>query len=399
MSVFQVGKYYHYNFILDGRRYKASTHKTNKKAAEKVERDVRMRLESGYAEAVQQEEREQGPKTIKEAADEFLEAYKAKHRAAVFAEYALGHVARLLGAKLILETTPGTVKQYQTDRLTEKAAPKTINEEVAFLLRLCGDQGDLVRARLRREKCLKLKTPPSPGKAFTGEEQERMLAVALASTQAARLACERQARGEKPAKGTKQGGSPSIYPALVLALNCGMRDAEIKGLTWGQIDLGKEILTVGRSKTDAGSGRTIPLNESVRDVLVDHAIWYEGRFGQTRPEWFVFPGGGRSPKDPAVPITSMKTAWKKIRERAAVSGRWHDSRHTLITELAESGAGDETIMEIAGHVSRQMLSRYSHIRTEAKRNALAAVDQKRAADKDRRAAKAKDAKSDAAAGR
>jgi site-specific recombinase XerD len=40
---------------------------------------------------------------------------------------------------------------------------------------------------------------------------------------------------------------------------------------------------------------------------------------------------------------------------------WHDNRHTLVTELAESGAGDEVIMRIAGHVSRAMLSRYSHV--------------------------------------
>ena len=33
-------------------------------------------------------------------------------------------------------------------------------------------------------------------------------------------------------------------------------------------------------------------------------------------------------------------------------------------------AGDEVIMSIAGHVSRAMLSRYSHVRTEAKRRAL-----------------------------
>jgi integrase len=59
-----------------------------------------------------------------------------------------------------------------------------------------------------------------------------------------------------------------------------------------------------------------------------------------------------------------------VRRKAGVSGRWHDNRHTLITELAESGAGDETIMEIAGHVSRQMLSRYSHIRVEAERKTL-----------------------------
>ena len=39
-------------------------------------------------------------------------------------------------------------------------------------------------------------------------------------------------------------------------------------------------------------------------------------------------------------------------------------------ELAESGAGDEVIMSIAGHVSRAMVSRYSHVRMEAKRRAL-----------------------------
>jgi hypothetical protein len=42
----------------------------------------------------------------------------------------------------------------------------------------------------------------------------------------------------------------------------------------------------------------------------------------------------------------------------------------LVTKLAESGAGDETIMAIAGHVSRRMLRNYSHIRTKAKREAL-----------------------------
>ena len=33
-------------------------------------------------------------------------------------------------------------------------------------------------------------------------------------------------------------------------------------------------------------------------------------------------------------------------------------------------AGDQVIMSIAGHVSRAMLSRYSHVRMEAKRRAL-----------------------------
>jgi hypothetical protein len=46
-----------------------------------------------------------------------------------------------------------------------------------------------------------------------------------------------------------------------------------------------------------------------------------------------------------------------IPREAGVRGRWHDNRHTLITDLAESGAGDETIRDIAGRVSRQMSKR------------------------------------------
>jgi integrase len=160
----------------------------------------------------------------------------------------------------------------------------------------------------------------------------------------------------------------------------------IKNLTWSQIDFEKRILTVGEAKTDAGTGRTIPLNGSVISALADHARWYQQRFGTAQPDWFVFPGGGRSPKDPTTSITCLKTAWTTIRKAAGVVGRWHDNRHTLITELLESGAGDQTVMEIAGHVSPQMLKRYGHIRTAAKRTALDDVDRTRAANKERRAA-------------
>ena len=60
------------------------------------------------------------------------------------------------------------------------------------------------------------------------------------------------------------------------------------------------------------------------------------------------------------------------------------NRHTLVTELAESGAGDEVIMSIAGHVSRAMLSRHSHVRMEAKRRALDEIAvRQRAADRKR----------------
>ena len=67
-----------------------------------------------------------------------------------------------------------------------------------------------------------------------------------------------------------------------------------------------------------------------------------------------------------------------MRDDAEMTGRFHDNRHTLITELAESGAGDQTIMDIAGHVSKQMLKHYSHIGMEAKRRALESIANKSA---------------------
>ena len=97
--------------------------------------------------------------------------------------------------------------------------------------------------------------------------------------------------------------------------------------------------------------------------------------------------------DPTQPVTTFRIAWTKVCDKAKVVGRWHDNRHTLVTELAESGAGDEVIMSIEVHVSRAMLSRYSHVRMEAKRRALdeiaarqRAADEKRKADAERQQA-------------
>jgi integrase len=65
-----------------------------------------------------------------------------------------------------------------------------------------------------------------------------------------------------------------------------------------------------------------------------------------------------------------KVAWESARKAANVTCRFHDLRHTFISRLAESQASDSTVMALAGHVSRAMMERYSHIRMEAKRKAV-----------------------------
>lgn len=260
-------------------------------------------------------------------------------------------------ASLIVDISDVTVREYQDARLKEKAAPKTINEEVGFLLRLIEDRGVVIRAQLKLKKTLKLKGSRKVAKAFSTDEKGRLIEAA---------------RGAQ---------YPTIYPALMLALNAGLRNGEIRSLTWSQINLDKRFLTVGKSKTEAGEGRTIPLNAGLYEALQIHREWYLLRFGATPSEWYFFPFGRGKKTDPTRPVTTIKTAWKNARQRASVNGRLHDSRHTLITELAESGAGDQTIMDIAGHVSRQMLKHYSHIRMEAKRTALQAVWEKHEEDR------------------
>lgn len=335
-----------YNFTFAGRRIQESSKSPRKTVAQAAQKQRRKELERSFNDVT--DRRPDRIRTIAEIAGEFLEGYKLRNpKSATFAEYAIGHLSRFVGSMMVIDVAETALKDYQTARLREKAAPKTINEEVGFLLRMLGDQGDAIRVRLKRQNALKLSVGRRTSRAFAPEEKAALLAAAASKR------------------------SPAIYPALMLALHAGMRDAEVRQVRWAQIDLHKAIVTVGEAKTEAGEGRTIPLNGDVLGALVEHSRWYLKKFGETRPEWYVFPAGKGQPNDPTRPATSFKTVWTAIKKQAGVTGRWHDNRHTFITDLAESGqASDETIRDIAGHVSKQMLKHYSHIRMEAKRRAV-----------------------------
>jgi integrase len=164
-------------------------------------------------------------------------------------------------------------------------------------------------------------------------------------------------------------------------LRTALRKNEIRTLQWNQIDLFRKELTVGKTKTEGGSGRLIPLNPLAFAALIKWA----GRFPDAKPEDYVFPAceaagierehPDEERIDPAKPIKSWRSAWRAALKRAGLTIRFHDLRHTCITKLAESLTSDQTIMAISGHVSRKMLEHYSHIRTEAKRVALDLIAQ------------------------
>ncbi len=156
--------------------------------------------------------------------------------------------------------------QYQSSRLVEEASPKLNQRGGRFSVAIAEEQGDVIRARLRRRKALKLPTGKRVDKAFTPEESEWLLTAAKSARSRAIYPGY-----AGPQRWDPRGGTP--HPAM------------------GRLDLAKAYLTVGDSKTEAGEGRIIPLNTSLLEALVEYSKWYIERFGTILPDWYVFPFG------------------------------------------------------------------------------------------------------------
>jgi integrase len=142
---------------------------------------------------------------------------------------------------------------------------------------------------------------------------------------------------------------------------------------------------VGKSKTKGGEGRVVPLSDTALACLTE----WRGQFPDALPDHYVFPSeryGLHGSKgtfggvvkvydhDPATPIAGWKSSWTTCRKLAKVECRWHDMRHTFISRMGENRVADQTLLALAGQLSRKMLERYSHARNESKRAAVKMLD-------------------------
>ena len=168
-----------------------------------------------------------------------------------------------------------------------------------------------------------------------------------------------------------------MYCAAVVAANTSMRPVEVKHLRRRDVDLVKKLVHVRRSKNET-SHRVIPLNASAIEAA---ARMFERAdlLGHTRaralPLACVPVGTLRRHEADAEVGHGLACA---ARRRGPAGLRFHDLRHTVITELAEMGVADHVLESISGHLSRRMLEHYSHIRIDAKRQALDALDARQA---------------------
>jgi integrase len=267
------------------------------------------------------------------------------------------------GSRLVCDIDSDDIAQLQRKRLALKKSARTVNFEINVLRqilkahRLWGSLADRVK---------NLKERHDVGRAISTEDERKLLDAAA------------------------QSRSPALLPLFVLSLDSGLRASEVRSLHFKHLTLRWEngvivagSLIVPQSKTEAATGRVVPLTSRVCAVLT---IWL-ARLSEAKPEDFLFPRHsiGVAGNDrvacvhsirPDKPMGLWKKAWRLACDRAKAHYRWHDCRHTFVTRLAENPLVSEgTIKALAGHVSRKMLERYSHVRVAAKQAAITALEQ------------------------
>ena len=337
-----------YEFSFASRRVRESSKSTRKTIAVEAEDNRRRELQRAYAGQGAPEPAAERTRTVRAAMEVYQQTYPVNHRAksvAVVKERA-PHLEKHLGSLLMPDLTEERIKRYMAERRKEGASNRTINIELAVLSRAVGSKWGSLWPKLKH-----LEENHDVGRALEPAEEKAILETA--------------ARNQ----------SRLIHPFLYALTWTGMRSDEARTLHWGQVNFEAAEIRVGKAKTEAGKGRRIPMSANLKAVLSQHASWYASKFGLLEPDWYVFPRCRReTPIDPTQPVGSLNKAWESVRKAAGVKCRLHDFRHSFCTKLAEAGVPESTMLDIMGHVSTAMLRRYSHIRAQARREAIDAVE-------------------------
>ena len=186
--------------------------------------------------------------------------------------------------------------------------------------------------------------------------------------------------------------------AWLIAATMGLRRGEVCGLSWGDVDFDRGVVSIRHSydalgnlkgtKTKAGT-RLLPLPDiTARGLLTAkrlQAAYFERinesrrKKGKTGPEWHL----EQTDETPVITTkyserikpSSLSRWWSTERDAYGLQDfSLHELRHTYLTLLAEEGVHPKVMQELAGHYSSQItMDIYTHVNMDAKREAVAAV--------------------------
>lgn len=242
------------------------------------------------------------------------------------------HLIPCFGAERLNRISRQPIEGYLATRAGQ-VKPGTVNKEFTRLRHLLNRavQWGYLKANPCKGIAL-LKELPARVKYLVPEQMERLLE-----------ACGRHSIG--------------LWAIVVIAANTGMRQGEILGLPWADVDL--QAKTVTLTKTKNNESRIVPLNTEALKALATI----------TRPsDSFtpVFSGWTRAK-------TTM--AFRRACRQAGIADfRFHDLRHHAASWLTMKGVNQRTIEAICGWKDPRTARRYQHLNTATLHEAVARLD-------------------------
>jgi len=260
------------------------------------------------------------------------------------------HVCPTLGRTKLAALTPAHVQTLYRAKLDEGLAPKTVKYIHTTLHRALRQA---VRWGLVPRNAAAEADPP---KVHTPEM--RPLSPAQARTLLA------------AAEGNR------LEALYILAVSTGMRQGELLGLGWEDVDFEASTVRVRRTLTLAkggprltepktrGSRRSIRLTARAVDALQRHQARQESEGAARVDEWNAWDLVFCTRRGTPIRRDNLHDKhWKPLLGRAGLPDiRFHDLRHTCATLLLTKGVHPKIVSEMLGHSSIAItLDTYSHV--------------------------------------
>ncbi len=148
-----------------------------------------------------------------------------------------------------------------------------------------------------------------------------------------------------------------LEPLVVLAMNTGMRKGEMLTLKWSHINMEDRYLTIRSENAKSKTKRTIPLNNTVFDMLT---VWQK----QNADTELVFEHDGNA-------LPTYQYQWETLLKDAGIQNfRFHDLRHHFASKLVMKQVDLNVVRELLGHADLKMTLRYAHLAPEHKSSAV-----------------------------
>ena len=153
---------------------------------------------------------------------------------------------------------------------------------------------------------------------------------------------------------------------IFTALRTGLRQGELKGLQWSDIDWENRILTVRYSRCDYKKELVPPKNNKPRSIPLDIDV-FEMLHKRKRSTGYVFLDTDGVPFD----NKRLTRRLAKIRKTAGLRPfGWHTLRHTFGSHLAMRGAPMAAVKDLMGHSNIVTTMRYVHMAPSTLRSVI-----------------------------